>query len=554
VSSAPDLDVVITGTAPRRAPRVLPQRESLPIDLEAQAVVIDRLVRRHEDTRARLDAAGVTLRPSEFAGDMHPEIVRAIIEAEQKGITVSESTICRIVSAHLEDPRATLDELARIVTLTAATMEVSKAARLVSDLASQRRLLAKAQGWAAELRGAVDLSTFVERAREALDDAQAVTPSGPGPEQDDPLRGLADLGKVALVGRARIVAQSLEPVPYVWDDIAVAATINMLAGGPAEGKTTLLFLVLVARMHAGEPIELLGRTVHPAPAGKWIVLIEGEHGEGSTCRKLVRSCELLGVDLEALDRIVIVARKSVRVGSPEWADVTRMVAAGIVSDIALDTIARVAPADANSESEQVAIFDLVARTIEAAPTEADKPTVWAVAHTRKNGTGGLEDVAGSAQRTGQADTVLLVVGEKEGGRTVASTVTFAKLREEPDDYPEPVTFAIVKQADGSRDLVTGADSATHDAPIEERILALLAAGPKTKTNLADKLKCRKTVVEAAITNLFSTRQIQSAEVTFNGRPYKAFGLRSDARLTPDGTPDGARRRTTPDDAGRWEGD
>ena len=176
--------------------------------------------------------------------------------------------------------------------------------------------------------------------------------------------------------------------------------------------------------------------------------IEGEHSEASAARKLYKSIQALRVAESALDRIVLVARKAVVLGSPEWRDVERMIAAGIVSDIAIDTIARVAPADGNAEREQVAIFELVAKAIDLCP-DAHKPVCWAVTHNRKNGTtGGVGDVSGSAQRTGQADSVLLLAPDKSGGRVASSTVTFAKLREDPDLYPTPVTFAVTTDEHG----------------------------------------------------------------------------------------------------------
>ena len=123
-------------------------------------------------------------------------------------------------------------------------------------------------------------------------------------------------------------------------------------------------------------MHLLGRQVEPAPVGAWVVLIEGEHSESSAARKLLRSVRLLRLDERALDRVILIARKAVRLGSPEWADVVRLIAAGLVSDIALDTVARVAPSDSDSEREQTAIFDLVAQAIDAAPSEATRPTAW----------------------------------------------------------------------------------------------------------------------------------------------------------------------------------
>lgn len=358
------------------------------------------------------------------------------------------------------------------------------------------------------------------------------------PTADNPLRGLRHLGKVALIGRDRIIAKAREPINYVWQDIAVSGTIVLLAGGPSEGKTTLLFLLLAARATVGPPVELLGRELTPAPEGQWVVLIEGEHMEGSTCRKLLRSCELVDVSDHALDRVIIVARKAVRLGSPEWSDVVKLTAEGLVSDIAIDTIARVAPADADNEREQVAIFDQVAQAIEAAPI-GKAPTIWACAHTRKSRSGGLEDVAGSAQRVGQADSVLMVAGEKVNGKTVSSTITFAKLREEPDVYPDPVTFAIV--ADGGQRSIrttagarparptTGAD----ERPLETRIEEQLAGGPMTNNQLRIALGRNMDDLKEPISNLFSAKAIERVDVKKNGREWSALQLRRSTGRAPD---------------------
>jgi hypothetical protein len=358
--------------------------------------------------------------------------------------------------------------------------------------------------------------------------------AGEGPTAAEPLRGLAYLGPLAVVGRSRILALAAEPVQYVWRDIAVAGTIVVVAGAPGEGKTTLLFLALAARATTGEAVELLGRRVEPAPAGQYVVLIEAEHSAGSASRKLVRSLALLGIDDSALDRIIIVARAAVRLGSPAWGDVERMVAAGIVSDIALDTVARVAPSDANDEREQVAIFDTVASTIETGPA-GRQPTAWAVAHTRKNGTSGdLSDVSGSTQRTGQADSVLMLRAERVDGRVASARVTFAKLREDPDEYPAPVTFAI----EGGRLSTAATPADTDDRPLETRILELLALGPRPKRALRDALHRSDRDVEQALTNLFAGRDVETTTITIAGRPRKAFrrregGARPSSREVPD---------------------
>jgi AAA domain len=351
------------------------------------------------------------------------------------------------------------------------------------------------------------------------------------PTATEPLRGLTHLGPVALVGRSRILELAAQPIDYVWEHIAVAGTVVLIAGPPAEGKTTLLFLILAARMNPGEVVTLLGHPIQPAPPGKWVVLIEGEHSEASTGRALVKSLKLLDLDDSALDRIVIVARKAVRLGSLEWNDVLRMVQAGLVSDIAIDTVARVAPADPDSEREQVAVFDAVAQAIEAAPA-APKPMAWLVAHTRKNANaGGLADVSGSAQRTGQADSVLMLKGERVDGQTISSTVTFQKLREPPDDYPTPVTFAIERNAEGEL-RINNSDGKTvaDDRPLETRIVEKLHTGPKTKTALSGLLKRSDKDVDAALSNLFAAHAITTTYVKVRGKDCKAFELRPEGKF------------------------
>lgn len=363
-------------------------------------------------------------------------------------------------------------------------------------------------------------------------DAEPVDPRAPrpkhvgaagdlGPTEADPLRGLDALARVAVLGREQFLRLASEPVDYLWQDLVVGGTIVVIAGAPGEGKTTLLFLLLAARLHYGGPVTLLDRLIVPAARGRYVVLVEGEHGESSAARKLIRSFELLGLDNAGLDRLILIARKAVRLGSPEWADVARLVAVGLVSDIALDTVARVAPANADNEAEQVAIFDLVAQTIEGAP-EGRRPTAWALAHTRKNGTGGLADVSGSAQRTGQADSVLMLKAEKVDGRVAEVTVTFEKLREPPDEHPGPATFAI--DAGGLRQGPMGRKDAEDARPLEERILEQLTSAPRTLNDLAMRLRRSKADVDAAITVLFGERRIQATQLKVRGQQRKAFEL------------------------------
>lgn len=363
-----------------------------------------------------------------------------------------------------------------------------------------------------------------------------------GPTKADPFRGLEHLPAIALFGRDRIKKLAATPVEYLWKDIAVAGTVVLIAGPPSEGKTTLLFLILACRMSkGGQPTKLLERDLKPASDGQFVVLIEGEHSEASTSRKLSKSLEIMAVDDLAFERVIIVARKAVLVGSPEWLDVELMIGAGLVSDIGIDTLARVAPADANDEAQQVSIFNRLAAAIEKAPEGLDRPTVWAVAHTRKNGAdGSLGDVSGSVQRVGQADTVMLVKGEKVDGQTVSSKVTFLKLREDPDDYPKPVEFSIKRTLEGTHE-ISGSPK-RDDRPLEERIIDQLRLEARTKNWLATKLCRSKTDIEVAVTNLFDQRAVTTTDVTIGGRPFKALMLRTDF-----GARDLARDSTSPPD-------
>jgi hypothetical protein len=348
-----------------------------------------------------------------------------------------------------------------------------------------------------------------------------------GPTSDDPLRGLERLPKLALLGRDRILALAAKPIVFFWAGIASAGQILLIASGPGEGKTTLLGLCIAARANLGEPVTVLGRVVTPAPTGQWIVVIEAEHGEGSTARKLVRSCRALIVNDECLGRIIILARKDVRLGSEAWREIERMIAAGVVSDIVIDTLARVAPADANDEREQAESFAVIASAIELAPT-GDKPIAWVAAHTRKaDGQKSLADVSGSAQRTGQADTVVILDATRaDGGKVLHSRVIFAKLREDPDDdWPAPVTFSVTRGKD--REIIYHCDAATPDddgTPLEERILRVLAVASQTKTGLERALGRNKEDLEGPLSALFSARRIRSTKKRINGREFKAFEL------------------------------
>lgn len=263
---------------------------------------------------------------------------------------------------------------------------------------------------------------------------------------DELLADCEHLRPLVVVGARRLRDLAQQPIEWAWKDYAVAGTINGLAGPPSGGKTTLLFLLLLARAATGEPVELLQRRVVPAPTGRYVVLIEGEHGDKSAARKLVSSAELLGLGDDALNRIILVARKNVLVPSAPWLDVVKLIAAGLVGDIGIDTLARCTQGDANSEQDQVEIFAELARAIEKAPVDAH-PTVWTVMHTRKKGADALEDVSGSAQRVGQSDAVIMVSANREDGassKVTSSTIKLVKAREDPEDYPPDMLLTLGK--------------------------------------------------------------------------------------------------------------
>jgi hypothetical protein len=348
------------------------------------------------------------------------------------------------------------------------------------------------------------------------------------PTAKDPLAGLRVLPSIVLRGRDAILEKAGECIDYVWHEIAVAGTVNLIAGPPAEGKTTLLFLLLACRM-APSPMPLLGRLVVPSPPGKWIVLIEAEHSDGGTARKLIQSFETLQIDTKGLEKILIIARKSVKIGDQAWSEIAYLVSLGLISDIAVDTLARASSADSNNEEEQAAIFETIAQTIERAPLAVDRPTVWLVAHTRKGDRAaglGLADVSGSTQRAGQSDTVILVTGTKEAsGETTKSTITYPKLREPPDIYPKPATFSIIRDPDGKRrlstDQVTAAELATK--PLEELIWDQLTE-PRTKKWLAEKLGRSGAHIQDAVDNLFAAGRLTGATVTYPGTKKGYSGI------------------------------
>lgn len=280
----------------------------------------------------------------------------------------------------------------------------------------------------------------------------AGSPAAEGPSSSEPLRGCVELARFALTRFEDIVSEAERPVDWVWSGCAARSNVVMLCGPPGGGKTTLLFLLLAA-LASTRPVELLGRAVAPMSRGRVIVLVEGEQGQSSTARKLLASCHALGIRSEetlrdpetGVTRIVILARKSVLVGDERWKEIVRMVAAGVVGHVALDTLARVAPGDSNDEKEQTRIFDQVCQAIESAPTEESRPTVWVLTHSnKKDPSYTVNDVSGSAARAGQADSVALVYPNMEDGCIKSVSLYWPKVRDADDPLPA-VTYTMAKR-------------------------------------------------------------------------------------------------------------
>lgn len=315
--------------------------------------------------------------------------------------------------------------------------------------------------------------------------ASAVRPIAAGPSLTDPLCGLPLLQKIAIVGSGRYLELAAKPVVYTWESVAIQGITVGMTGAPGEGKTTLMFLLVCARA-SRTGAKVLGLTVTPAPEGTWSVVVEAEHGEESAARKLVKSARALGLDVGCLDRVITVARKSVLLGGPEWAEIERMISAGIVADVFVDSISRFAPADSNSEEEQAAIFERLAKAIEL--SKGIQPTFWMVMHSRKGGTtGNTEDISGSQQRGGQVDSVLRCTAVRKEGRIVASSVTFPKLREDPDEHPGTRVFAIAREAGAWVYRDVDGDGPADSEP-EDQILAYLRThGDAAPTKIRDAI-------------------------------------------------------------------
>lgn len=492
-----------------------------PHDLDAEGATISAVL---------LDALAFPkvadfLRPEYFYSEAHRRIFEACIALRDLARPIDIVNVATWLRDHERLAQVGgMAYLTEVLNSAPAVTNVRSYAETVEGKWRGREALFAAQHVTSQIRAGIAPSAILSVAADTFARlALSREAPGPGPAPEEPLRGLTHLSKVAVVGREAIVALAERPIVWMWEHIATSGLVVLLAAGVGCGKTTLLFMLIIARATRGAPIKILGYEVIPASESQFIVIIENEHSDESASRILVRTCSRLGVDTSALDRIILVARGSVRIGSPEWGDVEKLIAAGLVSDVVLDTLARTAPSDANDEREQVEVYERIAQSIERAPSAASRPGFWVAAHTRKvDGLPTLNDVSGSTQRAGQADVVLLMGAERMGDKIANVKVAFGKVREkDAEDWPEPVSYVV------RRDVVEVlGEPAKDERPTEVRIAEHLRLfGPATKSQLRKKLGCGAEILEPALTALFAAKHIRTTDIKTRTGTYSGFELR-----------------------------
>jgi hypothetical protein len=241
-----------------------------------------------------------------------------------------------------------------------------------------------------------------------------------------------------------VLQRGSEPHDWVWAGCVERGNVVLLCGEPGGGKTSLVFLIAAA-VSAREGYSgawdgrLLGREVTPMREGQYIVIVEAEQSERSSCRKLLAAYQTLGLPGRETHRTLLIARRSVRLGDLIWQEVAQLIAEGRVGHVILDTIARVCPGESNDERAQTEIFDSIVRTMAGS---RQPPTCWLLTHSRKGErTGSVADVSGSQARAGQADTVALLQGHQEDGAMACATLSWPKIRD-ADEPALPYTYRL----------------------------------------------------------------------------------------------------------------
>jgi hypothetical protein len=331
---------------------------------------------------------------------------------------------------------------------------------------------------------------------------------------------------MAVCGRVEIEREAAAPILWAWEPIVVAGTLNLVGGESTSGKTTLLFLLALS-LAQDEPTTFLGHLVRPAPKGQCVVIVEAEQGKGAASRKLKRCQLALRAPPEALDRIILVAKELLVVGSPDWKHLETLCQAGLVSDVILDTLASTTTADANDEKAQVEIFRTLVKLVRSSPSDTPT-TLWIAAHTRKSETLTLADVAGAHQRIAQVDTGILIetVKDKDTDAIKYSTVRFAKLKEEIDGpHPAPVRYR-VSVKNGVQVLAKPVDQAGRPVKVDEgSLLNHLASRPKeqhTASSILRALGGGYAEVKAQLAELVEAKKIGTRVEVVAGNSCAVF--------------------------------
>jgi hypothetical protein len=280
---------------------------------------------------------------------------------------------------------------------------------------------------------------------------------------------LQKLIQSGLSGGEKVASLAALPIPWLWRPFVVTGTIVLVGGSPWGGKTTLLFLL--ATLRAGEEeVDFLGHPLTPAPEGQYVVFIEAEQSEKAAARKWVRCAKALKTPIP--DRMILLARDQVRVGSSRWGQIISLAREGLISDIFLDTLASTTDAEAKDEQAQAALFQQFVTVIRSSP--ADFPvTIWIAAHTRKDNSDGLQGISGSNQRTAQSDTVMTVevARHPKTQKITNAKLSFKKLKEDPPDeddisdikyfvHPEKGVVVLAKPSQGALGRPVNLDAAS----------------------------------------------------------------------------------------------